>query len=700
MVEWKKNCIKGENRVKKKVTLGIRQKIVISFIVPIVFMILIGVVSYSNAKKGLNQKFEESTAQTINMAVDYLNVDCTFVKSDGMRYAFDQALGKYFLGMYKSDAIEQAQTYTELRSSLVAALSNNTVVGNVHYITGAGIPMISTASADKHDGIYSTYSEEAMLMSEDGRTVPNWIDSHPLLDETLELKPEDTFISYQIQSSNHTGYVVVDIKRQAVEDILGGMDFGKGSIVAFVTSRGKELVSMNTEDEPVIAVAEEPVFTACDFYTDSRMSEELSGSKNVSYNGSKYLYLYSTSEATGVMLCALIPLKTVTGQAESIKVITITLVILATVIAMAIGYVISFGIQRNMKNISGKLDEVANGDLTVEVKAYGNDEFQTLANAATNMIQNNRKLIARLGGTVEGLESLAFEVDDVSDHINHYSTDIVGAIDEINTGMTKQAEHAQECVVKTNVLSGKIENINRMVEAVQELAGKTEKMIMQGAQIVELLGQRADMTNSLTEQVGDSIHMLQEESESINEFVATINSISVQTNLLSLNASIEAARAGTAGRGFAVVAEEIRKLADESRVAAGEIRTKVESIGLKTEEAVESANKAEQMVAQQTEAVEEVTKLFAQMKDQMQLLYVDVQDIAKNAMDTDEDRSDTLGAVENISAIIEETASNLIMVNDMVSRLQDNAERLIQTSGNLDQDMNNLKNEMVAFKVE
>lgn len=106
------------------------------------------------------------------------------------------------------------------------------------------------------------------------------------------------------------------------------------------------------------------------------------------------------------------------------------------------------------------------------------------------------------------------------------------------------------------------------------------------------------------------------------------------------------------------------------------------------------------MVVQQTEAVEEVTKLFMQMNEQMQLLFVDVQEIAKNANDTDEDRSDTLAAVENISAIIEETASNLTMVNDMVTKLQDNANRLTQTSENLDKDMNNLKNEMVAFKVE
>ena len=87
----------------------------------------------------------------------------------------------------------------------------------------------------------------------------------------------------------------------------------------------------------------------------------------------------------------MIPMDMITGQAESIKTITITLVILATIAAVLIGTFITFGIQKNMKNISKKLDEVANGDLTVKVRAQSRDEFNGLAKTATNMIENNKK---------------------------------------------------------------------------------------------------------------------------------------------------------------------------------------------------------------------------------------------------------------------------------------------------------------------
>lgn len=695
---------KKEKKVKTpskpgKFQFKIRFKIYTCFVVPILFMILIGVISYSNAKNGLNEKFRESTEQTLNMAADYLDVDCNFVRSEGMRYAFDKNYDKYFLGMMKSDVIEMTEFYRSSRSSLMAAQTYNTVISNVHMIVNKDMPNITTVKDTKLDGIFEEYKEAMMTLSTDGKNIPNWIDVHPLIDDLYEINPNEYFISYQMLASNRFGYVVVDVRQEAVADILSGMDFGEGSIVAFITPSGKELVNTVTKDGSDVKLATEPVFKNETFYTDALNAEELSGSSNVKYNKGEYLFLYNRSEETGIMLCALIPVKTVTGQAETIKSITVTLVILATIIAVLIGTFISLGIQKNMKNISKNLDEVANGDLTVDVRAYGNDEFRTLAASVNNMIGNNRNLVMKLNGTVDELGESAAAVNTVSENINDYSADISEAIGEISVGMSKQAEHAEECVVKTNVLSEKIENISKMVEAVLQVTEKTEQMISKGTEIVELLAKRAEETTELTSQVGNSINMLKEESESINGFVATINNISSQTNLLSLNASIEAARAGEAGRGFAVVAEEIRKLADESASAAGEIKRKVESIGVRTTETVKSANDAEAMVSKQTEAVEDVTKLFTEMNKQMEELYVDVKEIAKNASETDQDRNATMEAVENISAIIQQTASSSALVSEMAIQLKTSVEQLAATADNLDADMLDLKREISAFKV-
>ena len=225
-------------------------------------------------------------------------------------------------------------------------------------------------------------------------------------------------------------------------------------------------------------------------------------------------------------------------------------------------------------------------------------------------------------------------------------------------------------------------------------------MIDHGTEIVNALGERARETSDITSRVGSSIEVLKTESDIINGFVQTISDISRQTNLLSLNASIEAARAGAAGRGFAVVAEEIRKLADDSNKAAEEIRNNVANISAQTLSSVNSAKEAEAMVALQTEAVDEVVTVFKNMNDQMANLFSSLKKIAESTESADKERNETLDAVENISAIIEETASGSELVHGMAMQLLSSVEKLNETAKNLDEDMNGLKTEISVFKLD
>ena len=238
-----------------------------------------------------------------------------------------------------------------------------------------------------------------------------------------------------------------------------------------------------------------------------------------------------------------------------------------------------------------------------------------------------------------------------------------------------------------------------MIKSVEEVIDKTEKMIKQGTEIVEVLSDKAKQTSDITARVGTSIAALKEQSETINDFVQTISDISKQTNLLSLNASIEAARAGEAGRGFAVVAEEIRKLADDSNKAAGEIKNNVAVISAQTASSVQSAKEAESMVATQEQAVSQVIEVFEGMNNQIKTLFTNLKEIAENAESVDKDRNDTLDAVDNISAIIEETASGSALVREMANELLSSVDKLSQTAQNLNEDMDGLKAEIAVFKI-
>ena len=690
-----------EIKVRKASRLfGLQNKIFICFIVPIVFMIAVGIISYHYAAEGLSEKFKEASGQTANMAIQYLDTSCTYIQAEGMRYAFDSNIENYTLGMPGKNAAEKANFQSDTRVTLMASQTSNPFVSNIHIIPKAGNIAITTSTANKEDGFYDGYCEEMLNYSVDGRTLSKWVENHSLLDEKLGLSGDDYFMAYQTQTSAKFAYVVIDVKTEALMGILDEMDLGDGSILGFVTSGGKELLCENLGEGEQSSLTEgEKVFADQEFYLQSLEAEDTAGAMDVTWQGRKYLYIYAQSEICDVTLCALIPVKVVTGQAEKIKNITITLVILAAIVSVLIGTFITFGIQRNMKRISKKLDEVAKGDLTVSVKAKGRDEFQSLATSATNMIHNNKKLVQKLSGTIQQLENSTNEVNNASGDINSCSADITRAIDEISQGMSKQAEHAEECVLMTNSLSEKMKDISDRVVEVEALVDKTEKMIDHGTEIVNALGERARETSNITARVGSSIEILKTESEIISGFVQTISDISRQTNLLSLNASIEAARAGAAGRGFSVVAEEIRKLADDSNKAAEEIRNNVANISAQTLNSVDSAREAASMVASQTEAVDEVITVFNNMNAQMADLFLSLKRIAESTESANKERNDTLDAVENISAIIEETASGSELVHGMAMQLLSSVEKLNETAKNLDEDMNGLKTEISVFKL-
>ena len=709
----KKDLKKAQNEVREDVKdtvkqkkdsnlkfgiFGLRSKIYLCFLVPIVFMVVVGVVSYRYAEDGLSEKYMESTQQTANMAIDYLDVSCSGIKSEALQYAFDGDLEKYFLGLVGKSAVEKANYYGDTRVKLAASQTANSFIDDIHIITMAGNNCITTKTSDKIDGFYRDMVTEIQEMSPDASNNKKWISHHDLIDETFGIDSKDYFMAYAMPSSQKMGYIVIDISSSAIQELLSSMDLGSGSIIGFITDDGKEIVCTRDEEDNV--TFEETVFAGQEFYTASVESEELFGNKEVKYNGKEYLYIYSRSELTGVTFCSLIPASVVTGQAEKIKNITIAFVIIAGIISLLIGTIIAQGILRNMRRISKRLNQVAEGDLTVQVDARGRDEFQSLAKTATNMVHNNKKLVMRLSGTAAQLEASSDDVHNVSSSINNYSSDITKAIDEISIGMTKQAEHAEECVIKTNELSEKMKAISDMVEKAEQLSDKTENMIRKGTEIVEVLSTRAKETSDITNKVGESISLSKKESETINGFAQTINQISKQTNLLSLNASIEAARAGEAGRGFAVVAQEIRNLADDSSVAAGEIKNKVEIISAQTMSTVESAKNAEEMVAFQQEAVGQVIEVFKEMNDQMQELFVNLKEIGDCTASADVERNETLDAVENISAIIQQTASSSSLVHDMALELLNNVEKLTQTAGVLDDNMNGLKTEINAFTIE
>lgn len=167
---------KEKNVKKKKVMLGIGVKIAACFLIPLIFMLIIGTSSYSKAEEGMNEKFRESTIQTIDMAKEYLDVSCEFVKTEAARYASDTELGRLATGQLDRKAEEETEAETEtgtsdavdntkskviqtLQRNMRSSKSVNPFIGNVHIITKDTQNLITTASTALVKGFFDEYKE-------------------------------------------------------------------------------------------------------------------------------------------------------------------------------------------------------------------------------------------------------------------------------------------------------------------------------------------------------------------------------------------------------------------------------------------------------------------------------------------------------------------------------------------------------------
>lgn len=700
-----KQLLKGLKEQKKSRIFCIRNKILICFLVPLGFMIIIGISAYRKAESGMSQRFQESTLQTVKMATAYVDMSCQFIEAEGMKYAFDRELNQYFKGSL-SDPIAKNEMTSRVQSEILSSQTVNPFIHNIYIVTEEGTAMPFSKTGRTMDGFFQEYRDS---VSTDGK-LDKWIDRHEVLDQKLgyEAKEAEEYIlAYEILAEAGNAGIVIDLKSSVIQDFLQKLDMGKDGLIAFITPNGREIVCQSTEPEngSLEAISSEAaevtenqvILSEQPFWGELAAAPEMEGSQRVELFGEDYFLIYSKSEETGAVVCAMVRCDTVTAQAQEIKSLTMGLVSLACAIVLCIGFIIVVGIQNNMKRISRKFGEVAKGDLTVQVSAKGHDEFVDLADSASHMIRNTKKLVNKVSDATYQLADSAQSVDHVSGIIDTCSQEITDAIGDINTGMEKQAQHAQECVAKTDSLSKEMQKVAHVVAEVEALVNETNTMIWRGMEIIRSLGEKAQETTTITAEVRESIEALCKESETINAFVETITNISTQTNLLSLNASIEAARAGQMGRGFAVVAEEIRDLASDSAKAAGEIRNNVENISAQTMRSVKSAEQAGTMVHMQGEAVSEVTTVFEEMQQRMEQLVSGLTSIVNCTEQADAERKDTVLAVKSISDIMEENAVHAGAVHGIAERLLENVDKLNHTSATLNENMKELESEITVF---
>lgn len=691
---------KGRTSKRKHILMllfgSIKAKLVLSFFVPVVLIIILGIAAYINASRSIVTTFKDSAISMINSTGNYYGVIMQAVEDKALQLYNDYDAEQYFNGILQSDMLEEANALIRLKTTVSQMALADKYIKNIAMFTQYGDPVTSTGSF-RDRNFYETFSatEEGAAVTASAKN-GIWYGNHAYIDDQLGINMDEYALCYSKLYygllRKPIGYIQLDIKSEIIMDSLNALELPAGSKVVLISPDGKETTAAG--------VSQETLFADKSFYKDAVAGEQTEGNIFVDYEGIRHLFIFSKIRDTGVMLGALVPYSALADKADSIKYLTIVIVLIAAVIAGFIGISVATGMGNAMKSIISALHKAADGDLTVMVKTGRKDEFRVLSDSINHMISNMKNLIIKAAGVGTTVIHSTENVTQNSELLLAASRDISAAIGEIQRGIVQQAQDTEQCLNQADALANQINLLHESSLAIEKISVNTKNVVKDGIDVVDQLNKATKENIKITNAAIRDIEELEAESKEITEIITVLNDIAGQTNLLSLNASIEAARAGDAGRGFSVVADEIRKLSQKSVSAAAEIEGIINGIIKKTKNTVDTVNQAETISRSTDIKLMNVVELFNNINIHVDDLTTKMQQITGGIYDIDKAKMDTLNAIESISAVAQETSAASEEVDATAQQQLEAVTRLNDAAKLLKNDSADLKSTIELFTVE
>jgi methyl-accepting chemotaxis protein len=687
--DLKKKSKRIFSTIKNHIT--IRAKLILSFLIPILFILILGIVSFNKAADGIRSSYEKSTEQTINMTSNYLDLGIKAIEAVATQYVGEEVKQKYVIGYYNDDKIKNASIYNSMKTELIRKEKTEDFISQITILTDK-TKLVSSKELEVENICAGFYETELGKEMKGNRSKSYWIGKNDYLDEKMGIGSDAYSLRFIRNFSTSDAVIIIDMDLKIVHDILKSVEFDETGVLALITSEGREIYSNDTNNG-------KDVFYNQEFYKKIVVSDEMNGAFYIDYQGEQQLFMYSKVGTSGAVIGALIPKSTISSKADSIRQVTVIIVIIACIAAVFTGFMISYGIDKTIKHIIAKLEKASKGDLSVEVKTNRRDEFRILIDQINHTFANMKSLIGQVKLLSEEATNESTDVAATTEDFVKTTMDISSAMNEIEQGVMQQANDAERCLLQMDHLSEMIVLMSDNTKEVNQIVEMTKNSIGQGTVITKKLNEQTKSTIDITTNIVEEIENLAEKSMRIYSIINIINEISNQTNLLSLNASIEAARAGEIGKGFAVVAGEIRNLSEQIKNQINDIKDIVENIQNSTKKLTITAKEAGNVMQLQSSAVKDTTDSYDEINHSIDKLMICFRNIANDVSSIDVARNSTLVAIENISAVLEEVVASTDNVSQSTSNQLHAVEQLHQSSSNLSEKSERLYQETQRFTI-
>lgn len=484
------------------------------------------------------------------------------------------------------------------------------------------------------------------------------------------------------------GVFSIDFTVNTLFELVKDVQVGKTGDSILISDTGVYLVHPN---EDLIGKSAENA----PYY--SGISSGKSGTYEYRQDGETKVASFATNPETGWKVIGVVNVSDFASEANQIIVPILVVLLVVILLSLLIAFILTRQLTRPIKHLQQLMKQAGNGDFSINAKMDRDDEIGELSNDFQQMIDSIHSLIHKVKTSSSKVSESAENVVANSEENTAASQEISRAIQDIANGAQNQTVLVDQSVQSSNILA---ETINGVVTQSEHIKAKSDHLMdrsEEAKKIVRELREHSTKTNKMTSDMKESIEDLQSSSENINQVVSTISGIAAQTNLLALNAAIEAARAGEAGKGFAVVADEVRKLAEQSESALTDVSGMIDQMQSRTYHIVQLIEDSGDVVKEQEKSVNDTEKSFENVFTHISENVSAVNQIINSMKDMTSNKDRLLQNIDEISTVAEDTAAASEEVSASIEESNAAMEQLNHLAEELEEVASNMEEELQHF---
>ncbi|MFB6113224.1 MAG: methyl-accepting chemotaxis protein [Halodesulfurarchaeum sp.] len=346
------------------------------------------------------------------------------------------------------------------------------------------------------------------------------------------------------------------------------------------------------------------------------------------------------------------------------------------------------------------ISRVADGDLTERLEDSVDDQaMQEVATAFNEMVDEWEAMIGDLLAFSRQVAAESTQVQTNADEVRDASEDISESVQEISAGVDEESRRLDTASGEAENLSATIEEITASADNVATLTDETAEIGSEGRDAAGAAETEMDALEDQSEEVSDAVETLSDTIEEISEITDVILDIAEQTNILALNAGIEAARAESGGDGFAVVAEEVKSLAEETKESAEDIEALIDDVQTESERTVEEIGDMRDRVESSAETVETATDAFERMAENVAEINTSIKEVNDATAEQAESMQDVVAMIEEIATISDQTANEAETVAAAAQEQSATLNQVAENTDDLAANANDLEASLAEFTV-